>query len=105
MTGRCIAAHTAPGPEYPAFVNVSVLESGEVAITTRPAGEPMDESRQCGVTCYPSSDTCSGFCRGTAAKPQRHKHVKPGLTQRVVLSPEAWEDLRAQIVADMGAVG
>jgi hypothetical protein len=103
MSG-CVSSYTAPG-EFPAFVNITVLESGEVAITMRPAGEDMDESRQCGVTCYPSSDTCSGFCRGTAVKPQRHKHVKPGLTQRVVMSASQWEDFRAQIVASMGSVG
>ncbi len=104
MNARTIAAFTAPGSEYPAFVNVSVLESGEVAITTRPAGEEVEENRVCGVTCVPSGDTCSGYCRGTAKAPQRFKHTKPGLCQRVVLSPEAWEDLRAQIMADMGAV-
>lgn len=105
MKGRLIAAYTAPGGDYPAFVNVSTLDTGEVAITTHPAGEPVEENRICGVTCHPSSDTCSGFCRGTAAAPQRFKYTKAGLCQRVVISPEAWEDLRAKIIADMGAVG
>lgn len=101
---RTIAAFTAPGGSYPAFVNVSVLDSGEVAITTRPAGEEVDGVRVCGVTCLPDGAACNGYCRGQAPKPDRHQYIKAGLCQRVVLSPEAWEDLRAQIMADMGAV-
>lgn len=102
--GKLIAAWTGEG-EYPPFVNISEGEGGEVVITSRAKGELIDGTRVCGVTCFPSSDACSGYCRGTAAKQQRHQYVQPGPTNRVVLPAEAWADIRAGVIADMGSVG
>jgi hypothetical protein len=93
-----IAALTKTG-EMPAFVNISRVEGGGVAITLRTDGEEVKGSRVCGQTCYPGGSACNNYCRGQAKQPAPHHFTKSGTTARAVFSDEAWAELRAQIMA------
>lgn len=98
-----IAAITKPTTDMPAFLNLTRLEDGSVAVTLRTDGEEVSGARVCGQTCYPGGAACNNYCRGQAKKPAPHHFTKSGATNRVVFTAEQWNDLVAQIVADFGA--
>lgn len=115
---RVIAAHTKADPSFPGFVNVSAMSDGTVAIVMRTDPHVSKGIFICGHRtergmpgrCTPGDENCNNYCNMAKEKGAMQDAPKPcdvlrvGVTTRLVLSAEAWADIRAAIIADMGRV-
>lgn len=97
---NCLAAFTAPGSEYPSYINIT-RDGDDVIVTVRAEPTQINGSFICGYAprdkgqpgrCTPGDEHCNNYCNrapekglkndpaGMAAAPREHSYKKEGPT-------------------------
>ena len=108
--GKCIAAHTNPGADYPGYINFTREDDGTVSVHFRGDPSKVEGVYVCGYPrdkgqagrCTPGDDRCNNYCnlapeKGPMQKaPANCSHVREGATARLTLTAVDFDALIAE---------